>query len=144
MIRQATDADIPALAAMGARFHAASDYANLLTPTPEAVERTLRGLLAGGVIFVGEQDGVLAGAILGMVMPHFLSGELVCGELAWWVDPAHRGSLGVRLLRRLEEWARAQGAVRMAVAAPAGAPRVDALYLRTGYCMVEKAFMKVL
>lgn len=146
MIREATTDDIPALIDMGMRFHAGSAYSRLLEPSKPVVAETLRGLIGAdtGVAFVDDQDGQIIGAILGIIVPHFITGEPICGELSWWVDENYRGLTGPRLLKTLEEWAKANNAKKMSVIEPLGSPRVGQLYERLGYQMVEKSYMKAL
>lgn len=145
MIREATADDIPALIDMGMRFHAGSAYSDLLNPSKAVIADSLANLIASDTctVFVDCRDDVLVGAILGAIIPHFVTGELTCAELSWWVDQEHRGG-GPKLLDRLEEWAIENGASRMAVTEPPGNPRVGELYVRLGYRLVEKTYMKAL
>lgn len=145
MIRPAMVSDIPALIEMGMRFHASTAYAKLLSPDKAVVEETLFGLIniESGAVFVDDRDGVLVGAILGMIVPHFITGENVCGELSWWVDPECRGA-GRQLLKALEEWALIKGASAINVTEPPGNPRVGRFYEHAGYQRVEVTYTKAL
>lgn len=145
MIRDATVNDIPALLDMGMRFHAGSAYAKLIEPSRLAVQATLKSLieLPIGCVIVDERDGALVGAILGVLVPHFITGQQIATELSWWVDPEHRGA-GLRLMERLEEWARDRGAKFITMVEPPENPRVGQLYERHGYMLLEKSYMKAL
>ena len=144
-IREATLEDIPDLIDMGMRFHAGSAYSALLQPSKAVVASSLRMLIESdsGAVFVQEREGELTGAILGIIVPHFVTGETVLGELSWWVDEGHRGA-GLRLLAKLEGWARENGATKSTVIEPMGNPRIGQVYERMGYQMVEKSWMKAL
>jgi GNAT superfamily N-acetyltransferase len=80
--------------------------------------------------------------MLGYVLfPHFLSGELVAGEVFWWVEPGFRGE-GLKLLRAAETRSRAAGAKYLQMIAPND--RVAAVYKRLDYSFVEAAYQKLL
>lgn len=66
---------------------------------PEAFA-ILKQMIGAGVFFVAETtEGEGVGFILGHLAPHYFNPTLfVLSELAWWVDPAHRGSRAGLLL----------------------------------------------
>lgn len=140
-IREATVADLPALLEMGRAFRQQTVYARRI---PENLDRmaALAERLAvtqDGTVLVLERDGRLVGMIGLALFDHHLSGERTAGEVFFWVDPAHRGH-GVRLLRRAEAWAKAQGATTLQMVAPT--PDVETLYRRMGYAQWEVAYVK--
>jgi GNAT superfamily N-acetyltransferase len=145
-IRAATLDDIPALLDMGARFHEGSAYRGLIDFSKVQVSKTLNFLIEndGGCVFVNEADGVLTGAIAGLMAPHFVSGDRFATELAWWVDTEARGTVGPRLLKRLEEWAKDNGARTLSMIEPPGNPGVGRIYERFGYRLAERNYMKAL
>ena len=106
LVRPATVEDLPVLVAMGTEFLTTTGYAAHLTPNSKAMWRTGYQVLDAGGLFVGEQDGTVAGMIGLICYPHPWSGETVATELFWFTRPAARGRLGVQLLRRAEGWAR--------------------------------------
>jgi GNAT superfamily N-acetyltransferase len=140
-IREATEADLPAVVAMGRRFRNETGYAQLMPENVDKITSTSRLLITSsdGVVLVVDRGGVLIGMIGVLVYPHHFSDVRTAGELYFWVDPAYRG-YGVRLLRRAEQWARAHGAVMMQMIAPT--PDVCLLYERLGYTAIETAFQK--
>lgn len=142
MIRFAVLPDVPRLVEMGRRFRRESNYGSMIGENPEQMARTAAQLIesAGGVL-VSERGGELVGMLGFVVFPHFLSGEIVAGEVMWWVEPEHRGD-GLKLLRAAESAARARGAVKMHMIAPT--EQVGAIYRRLGYELVESTFQRCL
>jgi GNAT superfamily N-acetyltransferase len=77
-------------------------------------------------------------------VPHPVSGQDYAEELAWWVEPAHRGSsIGPRLLAAAEAWCVQNKLGVLKMVAPA-ASDVGAFYVRRGYTLVESVYQKVL
>jgi GNAT superfamily N-acetyltransferase len=143
VIRDATEDDIPRLVEMGARFLTETVYRGRVGVNPAAMARTVAMLirLPTGVVFVTEEDGVVVGMIGLLLFENPISGELTAGELFWYVVPEHRGH-GVRLLKRAEQWARAEGAQQVHMIAPT--PEVGQLYDRLGYGYLEAAYQKAI
>jgi hypothetical protein len=137
MARLATEADIPDLLEMGARFHAKSGAA--IPYCRESVAHTLRTLLASddGVIFM---DGAAAaGALLHGAW--FNQSHKTGSELFWWSE----NGAGQGLFAALEDWAKEQGADSFAMVAlealrPAA---LGAVYKRKGYRASEHSWLKV-
>jgi GNAT superfamily N-acetyltransferase len=126
---------------MGERFLTETVYRGRVAVNPAQMTTLVDGLIAGenGEIFVAEQAGELVGMIGLLVFQHPIAGERTVSELFWWVEPEHRGG-GVRLLKRAEQWAREQGAVKLFMVAPTAA--VGTLYERLGYEYLEAAYQK--
>lgn len=147
-IRQAVDADVPALAVMGTRFVRAASYGRHMLVPKEEIELGLRNVLerGGGVAFVAEVDGRIIGAIVGlMTTPWWSPSCPVAAELAWWVEEEHRGGrAGVRLLRTLERWGASRGARFTALSGlvSVGEDRTGSLLARLGYEQAEVAWVK--
>lgn len=139
MIREATDADVPTLVAMGREFLNGTDYRMLLADNPEQMAALARHLVAqpGGVVLVVDHDGTLTGMIGILIATHHLSAEAVAMEAFWW---ATSPGDGVRLLKASEQWAKEHGAVAMQMVAPSD--RVGALYARMGYNLIERGYMR--
>ncbi len=147
MIRAAVLDDVPALLDMAVQFHASSGYSRFISLDKQVVQYLLRSLIEmpTGAVFVAESfGGELSGAILGMIVPHFIAGQQVATELGWWVDPGSRGLTGPRLLERFEKWAKDSGAMLITMIEPPDSPKVGALYERRGYACIEKSYMKAL
>lgn len=141
MIRLATEPDIPRLVEMGQRFRQETAYAKFLADNPEKMAELGRKLIAGNGLLLAECDGGIFGMLGFIVYPHFISGEMMAGEVFWWVDPEHRGE-GFKLLRHMEKMARLAGAKHMQMIAPTD--RVASFYERVGYSQVETTYQKSL
>jgi len=143
MIRPATLADVPAMVDMGGRFLASTVYRDLMAHSPEQLN-----VLA--TMFVSDADKVallaveaerVTGMLLALLHTHFVSGERMAGEVAWWVEPDARGT-GLRLLRAAEKWARENGAVKFQMIAPS--PDVERIYQARHYAKVETTYQLTL
>lgn len=143
MIRRATEADIPALTAMGQRFVQETSYKDLVSADPDRIAQTVIGILSTdtGVVLVSEGTTGPTGMIAMLSYSHPFSGELTAFEVVWWVNPEARGD-GIRLLKAAEDWGRQKGATKMNMVAPN--ERVGALYSRLGYSPVETSFQRSL
>lgn len=143
MIRQATPADIPDIVDLGERHWGASRYGQWMAADRSVMASLARALIAQplGLVLVDEQNSTIVGMIGVAVTPHLYSGEAVMSELFWYAPPESRGS-GVRLLKRAEDWARANGVKHAAMIAPD--ERVAAFYERMGYAALEINYIKPL
>lgn len=143
MIRPATRADIPDIVDLGERHWSESRYGQWMAPNREVMAGLARALVEGeaGLVLVDDRDGVVVGMIGVAVTAHIYSGEPVMSELFWYAPPESRGS-GVRLLKRAEDWARANGVRHAAMIAPD--ERVAAFYERMGYAALEINYIKPL
>lgn len=144
MIRAATVDDVPALVRMGQHF-ADSEYRGFLPATPDALTALAHALLAGptSVVFVAEIDGAVGGMLAASTYLQPMSGETIATEIAWWMDPAVRGSrAALRLLQTAEAWARDRGAAKFQMIAPTD--HVGAFYERLGFTRIEIHYQKEL
>jgi GNAT superfamily N-acetyltransferase len=143
VIRPATSVDVPRLVAMGERFLTQTVYRGRVTVNPEQMAKLVTTLLEGeiGTIFVSELAGDVVGMIGLLLFTHPIAGEPTVGEVFWWVEPEHRGG-GIRLLKRAEQRAREQGAVKIHMIAPT--PDVGQLYERLGYEPLEMSYQRAL
>lgn len=143
-IREATATDRPRLLEMGARFHSTTPYGRLLRWDAEKVGRLIDLLLTPGVgaFFVAEgRAGDLEGVVGVFLSQHPMTGDLLGSELCLWMEPEARGgSTAIRLVRRAEAWAQAQGAVGQQLVAPN--EQVGRFYRRLGYAPIETVFMR--
>jgi GNAT superfamily N-acetyltransferase len=95
-----------------------------------------------GTILVAREAGVMVGMLGLTAFAHPLSGLWTVAELFWYVQPSARGTLGLRLLKAGERWARDRHALRLQTVAPT--VEVERLYQRLGFHAVERSFEKVL
>jgi GNAT superfamily N-acetyltransferase len=141
--RPATRADVDGIVAMGERFRAQSAYASIVVWNPEQIRALTERLIDGApesVVLVAECCGDLVGMLAALVYDHHISGARVAGEVVWWVDPDQRGTLGIRLLKDAERWARSRGAETFEMIAPTA--RVEEIYFYLGYQPVERTFIR--
>lgn len=162
-IRPATKDDIPRVLEMVRRFVSETIYSEILGDAKHA-GRVLELSIMLGVTFVAERTvygpfdmpvpdyslsavyeprPTTVGFICAIAATNPISGLLVCEELAWWVEPEHRGSpAGPKLLRSLEDWARQKGCHMLKMVAPAESPEVARFYEKRGLRPAETAYFK--
>lgn len=143
-IRLADKDDVPVLVAMGRRFLASSAYASAVLPTDDEVEDSLLSLVAHGVVFVADKDGVPVGMLAGAMSRIWFCPRPVAAELAWWVDEEYRGgTAGIRLVQQFQDWARLEGAKFVVMSDQVGGdPHVGPMLLRMGFADVERSWMQ--
>lgn len=141
MIRPATDADIPRIVEMGLRFREQTAYRNAIAANPDQIRKITEHVMSVDGLLVSERNGYVCGMIGVVLFPHFFSGEMVAGEVVWWVEPEYRGE-GIKLVREAERRAKAKGAVKMQMIAPN--EQVAAVYKRLDYKYVESSYQRTL
>lgn len=140
MIRQATIEDLPNLHACGREFYASSAHIGGF-----GIERFCKvwaDLLGmGGVIFIDERDGQVAGTIGGLIHRDIYGEEMIAEEFFWFVREEFRGG-GLRLYRAFKQWAIEQGAasIQMVHMLDLMPEKVGSFYLRDGYKPVETRY----
>lgn len=146
-IRPATREDIPAIVEMGRRFYAASGYEAIAPASNPSIAGLAILTMEQGVMLVVEGDGELIGMASLFLEPFtFNPSVTIATELAWWIEPAHRGGmLAVRMMASIEEACRAREvtAIRMATLANSP-PQASALYERLGYQHSDSHYMRML
>ena len=143
MIRRATEADMTRLVEMGLQFIRESHYRKLMRENPAQIEAFIKNALANekARILVAEVSGRLVGMIGFWVFPHYFSADPMAVEIAWFVEPEHRGSrLSLRLLQSAEEEAAKIGAQHMQMISPS--VKTNGLYKKLGYTEVETTFQR--
>jgi GNAT superfamily N-acetyltransferase len=84
--------------------------------------------------------GFIAG--IGTIFP--FGPHVLATETAWWIEPDSRGlGLGVQLLQAFEYWAKEKAGCSM-VSMSSLDDKVGEMYLKQGYKLYERAYMKVL
>jgi predicted N-acetyltransferase YhbS len=143
-IRPATADDVPSVVRLAESFVAHTEYASHITLDPGHVAHLAESLIADsdGVVFVAEQQDAIVGMLALKAFTHPMSGQRIATEFVWWVEPAHRGSAGVRLLRMAEAWARDVGARALQMVAPNA--HVGQFYEAVGYRPVETSYLRAL
>lgn len=106
MIRVANKFDIPQLKQMLWNYHDSGSIDGLKIEDEETGSRILTHLiLGGGLALVSEKDNKLTGMLLAIRVPFLWDAtKVVMNEIAYWVEPEHRGSTaGYRLLAKYVE-----------------------------------------
>lgn len=93
-------------------------------------------------ILVMESEDEVVGGIVGVVQPLFMSHTVVASELAWFVDPDHRGKGALKLVKAFEGWAKEKGAEYITMADIRGISDLSNMYKRMGYELTEAAYSK--
>lgn len=93
---------------------------------------------------VHDVSGVAQGLLLAIAYEHPFGPVWLARETVWWIDPAHRGRAAIAMLDGYEAWAAARGCAFAGMAGMGDDPDVAKLYLRRGYFVAERHFLKVL
>lgn len=142
--RNANHKDLGSIVRMGEHFHSQSVYSRLIPLNKETIQATAMALMStsSNCILVAEIDKGIVGMLGLATYEHPVSGLLTATELFWWVEPAHRGRVGLKLLRMAEDWALQVGADRLQMIAPNS--DIEKLYQRMSYDRVEVSYQKVI
>lgn len=81
------------------------------------------------------------GVLIGAVGPSQLGPFKIAQEIAWWVDPAHRGG-SLDMLSMYEAWALTKGAKFIEAKSLARFPETERLYRAKGYVQCETSWIK--
>lgn len=145
-IRQATQADVPALCAMGRKFIAYSPYASMADVSDDELATAIDNVVAACTVFISVRDGAVVGTLVASESRlWFAPSVLLAVEMAWWVDEGYRGTrVPIELIRAFEAWAKDIGAkaVVMSDLVIDGKAPVGAMLGRMGYVMSERSHMK--
>lgn len=134
MIREATEADIPRLLGFARRFHEAKQ--DRYGFDAASTEGFFRQVLAIGVVLIGS-DGFLAGFALPEPSN---SGHRVAHEAFWWSE----GRDGLRLRKKFEQWAAAEGCCEVQFSHPEGERTVEKILTRAGYEPATRVWRKAI
>ncbi len=140
-IRDGVLADVPRLVALGCEFRSQSSYRRFITENPEQMKVLAEKLVQNGTLLVMASPEEIFGMLGYFIYPHYLSGEIIAGEVFWWVDPQHRGH-GLMLLDEMEERARKQSAKLVQMIAPT--EQLERVYGRLGFEKVESTWQRPL
>lgn len=162
MIREATVDDKFRLVEMSTRFILSTNYHQWLEVVPERISKHVDTLLEHGAIFVAERVTFPPAAamaylekmdesqarhelvgMLAVVGPvELIDGRLYVEEVAWWVEPEHRGgTVAKRLMHHMEGWCVQNSVYMVKMVAPNDS--VGLFYERCGYKAVETSWVKV-
>ncbi len=143
-VRAAEICDLPKMAEGARQFYASSRFLRKFE-----IERfcsVWKGFIEGGhgVIFAAfDEDGSPCGALGGLTYPDLYSEETHAMEFFWFMMPGYRGE-GMKLLKMFEQWAKDRGCalVRMAHLSDSMPEKLERVYCRMGYTLVESQFQK--
>lgn len=145
MIREATEADFPAIIEMSREFWNHTQFTEEFDP--EHTLEMVRLSHSQGLMCVCD-DGEVYGFIAAIKSYLLASRKATAAtELAWWVNPKKRGKMeGVGLIRSLESLCIAQDVkyLSMAYMETSMPARVARLYESLGYKLQEALYTKVL
>lgn len=146
MIREATVADIPTIAALGEKFHAQAGWDEIEYSVEDCITSLFAFMESGCFLcLVADVDGDILGMAAGVVSPVYFNRDHVSGEeLFWWVDEDAPQLTGIRLLDALEKLAAERGCQtwQMKSLARLNGDRMIRLYERRSYRASELTFIK--
>lgn len=152
-VREATEADISVLIAMGRALHAESPRYARLRFNAAKVENHIRGMIgstlvvrAPGGAFVAEKGGVVIGMLGAFIHAPFFTDDKIASDYTFYVVPEHRrkGRAAILLVRAFEQWAFDNGAVDIV---PGVSTMIDGestakFYTKLGYEKYGDTFIK--
>ena len=145
MIRSATHEDIPRIIEMAQAFYATTNYPSIAPMPDEQAAGIIIITIKSGVMLVAETEGELVGMIC-IHVDAFIFNPAVQfpNELAFWVEPEHRGSTtAMRLVRSAEEALRVLGVpVSRLARLPNSQESLDGFYEVMGYKPDESYVIK--
>ncbi|MFY3552929.1 GNAT family N-acetyltransferase [Achromobacter insolitus] len=138
MIEPGKPSDIDGLVELGRVMAAESPRWNRLAYSADRVRTTITSLMTmpEGLVLVARRDGLLAGGILAIAAPNWMSEELIAQELAFFILPQYRGSFtAARLICAMAAWSKAKGArwIEAGVSTGVHTERTAGLYRRLGF-----------
>lgn len=144
MIRQAISSDKAAVLMMARSFHSAAEL-------PFAFSAATASILFDACLcdddrlcLIYERDGAPVGMLAAYAANHMLAPVKIASEIAWWIEPQHRGRSAVAMLTAYEQWARQRGCALIHMVGLGADPVTAKLYERQGYLAAERHFMKPL
>lgn len=145
MIRPATRADIPRIVEMAQRFYDASEYPAVFGPMAKESAAGLAIItMDTGILLVADEGGEVVGMVCLFVEPFLFNPErTIASELAWWIEPEHRGGLlAARMLRAVNAACDAIGAIPRMATLAGSPPQARALIERMGYAHTESYYTR--
>ena len=143
MIRLATYADIPQMVDLGSLMHKESRF-SVLRYDCEKVANLVHHLISSDqCALVAEEDGVVVGLFIGMILPHWCSSDLVSMDMALFVNPEKRGGMtAAKLVKTYRQWAIDRGAKMVGIGVNTGvhAEVTGKLYERIGFKMIGQLY----
>lgn len=97
------------------------------------------------VYFIMEKDGVIIGGLGAVKCPDLHIGRTLAVETFWFIAPEYRGH-GLGLMEAFERWGKSEGcdALAMIHMVDSYPEKLERLYIRRGYQLAEKHYIKEL
>ena len=146
MIRAGTYDDIKRCIEMSHKFYLQTEYCKHIPMCEDSCEAHLITSIDQGLLSVYEAGGEVHGFVMALAYPCMMNSAFKVGaELAWWVEPEHRGGAGIKLLKHLEDSARKAGikVLSMMLLEAVEPEKVARIYNACGYTQAERTFLKV-
>ena len=147
MVRLGTIDDIPRCIELSHNFYKHTEYAEHIPLCENTCATHLATSIEQDLLAVFESDGVIQGFAMALAFPCLMNADYLVGaEVAWWVEPDHRGTSGVKILRFLEGKAKEKGIKlwSMMLLEAVEPEKVARIYEACGYTPAERTFLKVL
>lgn len=147
IVRKATREDIPRIVEMAERFYATTPYAEHVPMAKESAAGLAILTMESGVMLVAEcGEGVVGMVCLYVDQFTFNINRTVAHELAYWIEPEHRGGmLAARILKAIEAACLELGVDWIHMAhLPTSPEMTGRLYERFGYSVSGTNYMKVI
>lgn len=138
----ATLEDVSDIADMGMKFVESTGYIKYADRA--TIENLIIAVINGEKnerIILFEPD---VGFLAACVTPFLFGPHILATEMAWWVNPDHRGKqIGSEFLKAFEYWAKEKAGASM-VSMSCLDDKLCKFYEKQGYKLYERAYMKVL
>lgn len=144
MIREATESDFDAITKLASEFWQHTMFDDEFCC--ESVYNMVSTCHENELLFVAEVDQEIVGFAAGIVGALLGNGAVKVGtELAWWLNPEHRGgSIGIKLLKAIESKAQLLGVKywNMAFMCSSMPDEVERIYQKLGYTKAEVVYTR--
>ena len=144
-IRVGDTDDIPSMIALGKKLHEESPRFMGMDYSEKKLFELGKVVAGQGGLFIAEYDGEIVGMVVGLISEHFFGHDLMASDLTFYIHKDHRGgTLGVRLMKQFEAWAKCMGArvISLGISTEIDAKRTGDLYRRIGYRTRGEMFVK--
>lgn len=141
IVRPAQQADIDRCVAVGREFYEFSPYTGV--PYCESsMQELLHGMIEQKMLIIASDENRIIGGIGGCISPMFFNKNyIIAFEMFWWVDPDHRGRLGLRLLNSFEAQAKSLGCAYLMMMT-LQKNDIGSLYEKQGFQPYETGYVK--
>lgn len=144
-VRMATTADRGAIVRLLKDAHAAATDMPVEWSTVHAHANAVRHETETNLFsLVYAPAGKPLGVLMASAQPHPFGPVNYAAETVWWIAPEARGRAANAMLDAYETWAAQQGCAFCQMAALISFPQAERIYLRRGYRLIERHYLKPL